>query len=232
LADPTLRLRPPADPRRFISENLRLLPVPSLPEIRLYTAHPGSGLGRLVDPGGDGPPPYWAYPWAGGAALARFVLDRPDTVSGRRVLDLGSGSGLVAIAAARAGARQVLAAEIDGIGLAAIALNAAANHVAIATIGDDLTGGPPPRVDIVLAGDVFYDPDLALRMTAFLDRCLAAGIDVLVGDPRRAHLPLSRLRLLAEYPVSDFGEGKRVATGIGAVFVLERDRGAAGPALC
>ena len=190
---------------------MRLAPAPSLPEIRLYLAHPGSGLRRLLEP--DGPdegeaepqPPYWAYAWAGGAVLARYILDNPSTVAGKRVLDLGAGSGLVGIAAAKAGAREVIAAEIDPNGAAALGLNATVNGVAIQIIGTDITAGPPPAVDLVLAGDVFYGQEVGQRMAPFLDRCLAAGIEVLVGDPGRAWLPRPRLRLLGEYQVPDVG---------------------------
>ncbi|MDX8526013.1 methyltransferase [Mesorhizobium sp. MSK_1335] len=200
------------DPAEFIRANMRLAPVPSLPEIRLYLAHPGSGLRRLLEPD-DGPdeseaepqPPYWAYAWAGGAVLARYILDRPSIVAGKRVLDLGAGSGLVGIAAAKAGAREVIAAEIDRNGVAALGLNAQANGVAIQIRAEDVTAGPPPAVDLVLAGDVFYAQDVGQRMIPFLDRCLAAGIDVLVGDPGRAWLPRTRLCLLGEYQVPDVG---------------------------
>ncbi|RWE35983.1 MAG: methyltransferase [Mesorhizobium sp.] len=191
---------------------MRLSPVPSLPEIRLYTAHPGSGLRRLLEPDDDADdgtaepqPPYWAYAWAGGAVLARYILDRPSTVAGRRVLDLGAGSGLVGIAAAKAGASAVIAAEIDRNGIVALGLNAAANAVAITITGEDITAGPPPAVDLVLAGDVFYGQAVARRVVPFLDRCLAVGIEVLVGDPGRAWLPKPRLRLLAAYQVPDVG---------------------------
>src|SRR5262249_10318086 len=152
--------------------------------------------------------PYWAHLWAGGLALARHILDRPETVAGRRVLDLGAGSGIVGIAAARAGAAQVIAADVDRYALTALGLNAAANPVSIATVWGDATARPPPPVDLVAVGDLFYECDLAARVTAFLDRCTGAGIDVLIGDPGRAFLPRSRLRLLAEYPVSDLGEVK------------------------
>ncbi|AZO13024.1 MULTISPECIES: 50S ribosomal protein L11 methyltransferase [unclassified Mesorhizobium] len=204
-----------------------LSPVPSLPEIRLYTAHPGSGLRRLLEPDDDAEgyaaepqPPYWAYAWAGGAVLARFVPDRPSIVAGRRVLDLGAGSGLVGIAAAKAGARAVIAAEIDRNGVVALGLNAQANGVAISIVGEDITAGSPPAIDLVLAGDIFYAKQVGQRMMPFLDRCLAAGIDVLVGDPGRAWLPRSRLRLLAEYQVADVGgNGGREARPSG-VFAL------------
>jgi predicted nicotinamide N-methyase len=218
------RRRPHPDPLRFIRANTRVVPVPSAPEIRLHTAHQATGLWRLGEPNEDGsdpPPPYWAFPWAGGMALARHILDRPETVSGRRVLDLGSGSGLVAIAAAMAGAREVIAAEIDRYAVAALGLNTAANGVVVRVIENDLTAGPPPPVDLVTVGDLFYERDLALRVTAFLDRCLAAGIEVLIGDPRRAYLPYARLRLLAEYPVPDVGEVEGAAMSPGAVFALE-----------
>ncbi|MER9116669.1 50S ribosomal protein L11 methyltransferase [Mesorhizobium sp. M0012] len=205
---------------------MRIAPVPALPEIRLYTAHPGSGLRRLLEwnqhaTEEDGPepePPYWAYVWAGGAVLARYIFDRPETVAGRRVLDLGAGSGLVGIAAAKAGASAVIAAEIDHNGVVALGLNATANGVAIMIIGEDITSGPPPPVDVVVVGDLFYAHDLAGRVVPFLDRCLAAGIAVLIGDPGRAYLPRSRLRLLAEYEVPDVGEGRNAAMKPSGVF--------------
>ncbi|WP_434725069.1 class I SAM-dependent methyltransferase [Mesorhizobium sp. RIZ17] len=202
----------PLDPAEFIEANMRLAPVPSLPEVRLYQAHPGSGLRRLLEPDDDNgvdeaesQPPYWAYAWAGGAVLARYILDRPSIVAGKRVLDLGAGSGLVGIAAAKAGARAVIAAEIDRNGVAALRLNAKANGVAIEIVDKDITARPPPAVELVLAGDVFYAQDVGRRMMPFLDRCLAAGIDVLVGDPGRAWLPRPRLCLLGEYQVPDVG---------------------------
>jgi predicted nicotinamide N-methyase len=193
---------------RFIVENLRLTPVPSVPEISLYTAHPTSGLGRLATLEDDDEPPYWAYPWGGGMVLARHILDHPETVAGRRVLDLGAGGGLVAIAAAKAGAVSILAAEIDPMGVTAIGLNAEANGVAIEVTGEDLLQGPAPRShDLMLVGDLFYELGLARRVTAFLDRCLNAGIEVIVGDPGRTTLPRSRLRTIAEYATGDFGQG-------------------------
>jgi len=188
----------------FIRQNLAVLPV--IADISLYTAHPGSGLRRLAD-NDDAAPPYWAYRWAGGLALAHHVLARPETVRGRRVLDLGAGSGLVGIAAAKAGATGVLSAEIDPNGIAAIGLNAGLNGVTVTAVGDDLVGGTPPEVDVVLVGDLFYAPELAERVTAFLDRCLAADIEVLVGDPGREFLPLARLEQVAEYAVADVGSG-------------------------
>jgi predicted nicotinamide N-methyase len=215
--------RSPPDTAEFIRANLRIVPAPSVPEISLYAAHPGSGLWRLLDNDDavDPPPPYWAYNWAGGTVLARYILDRPESVAGRRVLDLGAGSGIVGIAAAKAGARKVIAAEIDPDGVVALRLNAAANDVVIAVIGEDLTVGPPPAVDLVLVGDLFYDAELAENVLAFLDRCLADGIEVLIGDPGRASLPIGRLRIVAEYQVPDFGDGKAGASKPSAVFALE-----------
>lgn len=164
--------------------------------------------------------PYWAYHWGGGLALARHVLDQPTLVAGRRVLDLGSGSGVVAIAAEQVGASKVIAADVDPYAVAAIGLNATANGVAIQTLLGDLTAGTPPEVDIVLVGDLFYDAELAGRVTTFLDRCLASSMDVRVGDPWREFLPRHRLELLAEYPGVDFGSGSQPATTSNAVFAF------------
>lgn len=223
-------MKPRPDPHAFIAANTRLAPVPRLPAVRLHTAHQATGLWRLAEPAADGsdpPPPYWAFPWAGGMALARYVAEHPEAVAGRRVLDLGAGSGLVAIAAALSGAGPVIAADVDPYALAAIGLNAAANGVSLAVVGDDLIAGPPPPVDLVLVGDLFDERALAARVLAFLDRCLAAGAAVLIGDPRRAYLPLARLRLLAEYAVPDVGEVEGAAVNPGAVFALEPSAGSA-----
>jgi predicted nicotinamide N-methyase len=212
------------DAATFIAANLPLAVVPSLPGILIHTARPDSGLRRLASATGAGPPPYWAYAWAGGIALARHVLELPGTVEGRRVLDYGSGSGLVAIAAARAGARSVVAAEIDPHGAAAIALNAAANGVGVTVLSRDFADLPIPDVDLVLAGDVFYDRRTARRSTRFLDRCLASGIEVIVGDPGRAELPRTRLRPVARYElVADVASGG--SAGGAEVFAFLPDPG-------
>jgi predicted nicotinamide N-methyase len=209
---------------QHIQVNLPILPVLSVPEIRLHKAGPKSALWRLAEM--DDPyfgTPYWAHSWGGGLALARHILDHPETVAGRRVLDLGTGSGIVAIAAAKAGAREVIAADIDRYAVAVARLNAAANGVTLSALLGDLTADPPPAVDVVLVGDVFYDHNLAKRVTTFLDRCLGSDIDVLIGDPGRTFLPYSRLRLLAEYPGLDFGDGNDVAGKRNAVFSLKRN---------
>jgi predicted nicotinamide N-methyase len=173
-----------------------------VPEIRLFRAMPRRGLSHFL--GHGGPSPYWAYDWAGGTVLARYILDRPDAIKGRQILDLGAGSGLVAIAAAMAGAASVRAVDADPAAGVAAALNAAANAVEIEVgVGDGLRGALP-EVDVITVGDLFYEPALARRTSRFLARCRAAGIDVLVGDPGRKHLPLDRLRKLAEAAVPDF----------------------------
>lgn len=187
---------------RFIEDNLALQTVPGgLAPMRLYRARPDSGLGRL-----GAAVPYWAYWWAGGLALAHFIAEHPQTVADRSVVDIGSGSGLVAIAAARAGAAVVDAAELDAFGRAAIALNAAANAVSIRIVDIDVAGEALPDASMILAGDVFYSPEVAARMIGFFTRCTLAGRQVLVGDPFRTHLPVDRLEQIAEYRVPDMGD--------------------------
>jgi predicted nicotinamide N-methyase len=190
--------------------------VPDCPGIRLYAPDARSGLGRLA-----GAPPYWAYAWAGGLALARHLAQHPELVRNRRVLDFGAGTGLLAIAAAKAGAAIVLAADIDPMAHAAIALNAEANGVAVAVLDADLAapGAALPEVDLILAGDVFYLPGVARRVLPFLERCAAAGIAVFIGDPYRKPLPRARLHLVAEYEVTDMGQGDGQKAGA-AVFSL------------
>lgn len=192
----------------FIQANLPLIETPAVPEIRLHQAMPASGLHRLAAQDAAFGSPYWAYRWAGGLALARHILDRPETVSGRHVLDLGAGSGLVAIAAALAGAAAVHAVDVDRHAIIATGLNAAANGVRISVETADLTRGAPPDADLILVGDLFYAPALARRVTRFLDRCVGAGICVLVGDPARAHLARSRLEEVARYMVAETGPAK------------------------
>ena len=208
---------PPRSRRKILSARLSLSVPALLPELRLYRAGPQSGLGRLVSSGGA---PYWAYPWAGGLALARYLLDHPETVAQKRVLDLGAGGGIVAIAAMRAGARQAQAIDIDPDAVETIALNAEANSVTIEAWCGDPLDGPPPDVDLVLVGDLFYEAELATRVTAFLDRCRLAGIGALIGDPGRAPLPRARLERLAEYRLADFGDAPDAAATASAVFAF------------
>lgn len=188
----------------FLHANLPVVSVPGVPEIRLHKAVPTSGLNRLArqDAAGFGSP-YWAYHWAGGLALARHVLDHPAIVRGKRVVDLGAGGGLIAIAAVKAGAAAVTAAEIDAYARAALRRNAALNQATLAIHAGDLTVASPPPADVMLVGDLFYAPDLAARVAAFLDRCAEAGMTILVGDPWRAPLPSARLREIARYTVAE-----------------------------
>jgi predicted nicotinamide N-methyase len=148
--------------------------------------------------GEDGPPPYWAFGWLGGQVVARYVLDHPEEVAGLRVLDLATGSGLVAIAAARAGAASVVAADIDPLSSAAVRLNAALNDVRVDPLLADLLDGGPPDVDVVLAGDVCYDRDMTPRVLGWLARFSGR---VLLGDPGRAYLPQTGLLEVASYDV-------------------------------
>jgi predicted nicotinamide N-methyase len=210
---------------RFIAAELPLTPARAVPEVSLHLAVPTSGLHRL----GLRHSPYWAYQWAGGTALARYILDKPEIVALRRVLDLGCGGGLVAIAAAKAGVREVFAVDIDPAAVAATQLAAAANGVDIAATCTDGLVGEPPRVDLILAGDLFYERQLAARAAAFLARCRAAGIDVLVGDPGRAPLPVDRLRKLADVAVPDFGDASGQPAS-GAVYAFGSDGAGGGAA--
>jgi predicted nicotinamide N-methyase len=200
------------DRKTFIHANTRLTPVPHVPEIMLHVADEAVPIWQKTEDelAAMGlPPPYWAFAWAGGQALARYVLDHPHEVAGKRVLDLAAGSGLVAIAAAKAGAAPVVAADIDAFTASAIALNAEANDVYIEIVTqdllvEDLLDRPAPigpRYDVILVGDLFYERDTAARALAFLDRHAAAGSRVLIGDPGRTYLPKDRLTRLAEYSV-------------------------------
>lgn len=147
------------------------------------------------------PVPFWAFAWAGGQALARYVLDNPDTVRGKRVLDLGSGSGLVAIAAMMAGAASVLASDPDPWAEVAIGLNAEANGVSVSVTTRDLLDMPMPDHDTVLVGDLFYEREVADRVLPFLKRAKAHGARILIGDPGRSYLPKDALEKLGEYGV-------------------------------
>ncbi len=187
-------------------DGLRLVPVPFVPEIRLYLADDAVVLrARLEAEVGPVPGLWWGSAWAGGQALARYVLDHPHVVAGQRVLDVASGSGLVGIAAAMSGAAAVTANDIDPYAMAAIAMNATVNGVAVAPCSDDLLGGDGDDADVVLAGDAFYNPALAARMQAFLHRVAARGARVLIGDPDRGHLPRPRLETVASYRVGHLG---------------------------
>ena len=187
----------------FILAQTRLRPVPHAPEIVLHVADEATALWSRTEEelGAIGlPPPFWAFAWAGGQALARYVLDHPGTVAGRRVLDFAAGSGLVAIAAAKAGAARIEACDVDPFAIEAIALNAARNGVAVEPHLADLVGADAGW-DVVLAGDICYQQDLAERVTAWLFALHRRGATVLVGDPGRSYLPADRLEALAAYAV-------------------------------
>ena len=191
------------DPRQFILENTGIMSPPHVPEVRLYLADEAHDLWLKTEDELEEiglPPPFWAFAWAGGQGLARHILDHPDIVAGKRVLDFASGSGLVAIAAMMAGARHVLAADIDPWTGSAIALNAALNGVDIDYTRDDLVG-QDVEADIVLAGDVFYDQGFAAALVPWFEAISARGTAVLVGDPGRSYLPKDRLDMLGVYEV-------------------------------
>jgi predicted nicotinamide N-methyase len=184
-----------ADRRAFILENTRLQAPPHTPELRLHLADEEE-LGEI-----GLPPPFWAFAWAGGQALARYLLDHPHEVAGRQVIDFATGSGIVAIAAMQAGAAGVLAADIDPFCAAAVALNAAANAVALDFTDAELLGAAPPAADVILAADICYEQPLAAQAMAWLAAARAAGARVLIGDPGRSYFPKSGLVKLAEYRV-------------------------------
>ena len=192
------------DRRAFIVENTRLQAPPHAPELVLHLADEITPIWRLTEEALEEmglPPPFWAFAWAGGQALARYLLDHPQVVAGKRVVDFAAGSGIVAIAAMKAGAAHVLAADIDGFCGAAIALNAATNGVPVDFTDTDLLEAPPPAVDVILAGDICYEKPLAERVMAWLGVARAAGAQVLIGDPRRTYFPREGLVKLAEYQV-------------------------------
>lgn len=191
-------------PADFIRANTKLLRVPLVPEIRLHLAEESmpiwqkteEELGRM-----NVPPPWWAFAWAGGQALARYILDTPAVAVGRRVLDLGAGSGLGAIAAAKSGAASVLAADTDAFALEAMSLNAVANSVAFTKTDADLLTAPPASFGLVLVGDLFYERPLAERVLAFIIAARDRGATVLAGDPQRSYFPADHFRQIAEYSV-------------------------------
>ncbi|MFV0280660.1 MAG: class I SAM-dependent methyltransferase [Rhodoblastus sp.] len=191
------------DRAAFIRANTRLLAVPHAPEISLRLADEATALWEKTEEelGEIGlPPPFWAFAWAGGQALARYVLDHPEIVAGKHVLDFASGSGLVAIAAAKAGAARVEASEIDAFAAMAIAINAAENSVSIEARHADMIGADEGW-DVVLAGDVSYERDMAGSVTDWLERLGSRGAAVLIGDPGRSYLAREKLEAVACYRV-------------------------------
>jgi predicted nicotinamide N-methyase len=188
----------------FILANTKLLSPPLVPEVKLRLAQESlpiwrkteEELGKL-----NLAPPYWAFAWAGGQALARYIIDHPTLIEGKHVLDLGSGSGLTGISALMKNAELVLAADIDPVALVAITINAATNNVSIETTADDLLGRPPSGFDVILVGDLFYERQLAERVLAFIVAAVANGALALIGDPQRNFFPQGRFEPVAEYRV-------------------------------
>jgi predicted nicotinamide N-methyase len=205
-------------------DGLRLAVVPFVPEVCLHLAEDAIVLrARLEAEAGEAlPPPFWADAWVGGQAVARYVLDHPEVVAGLRVLDVASGSGLVAIAAAMAGAAAVTANDIDPYALSAIRLNAQVNRIALDANCGDLLDGDGDGAEVVLAGDVFYSESMAERMVSFLQRAARRGARVLVGDPGRTYLPHDRLEVVASYQVSMMGALEDAQ--ISQAYVLELGR--------
>jgi predicted nicotinamide N-methyase len=192
------------DPALFVRRNTTVSAPPLVPEIRLHLATEVTPIWQASEESlarGGVPPPFWAFAWAGGQALARYLLDRPETVAGRFLLDFGSGSGLVAIAAVKARARCVLAAEIDHFAAAAIAANAALNDVVVEVMARDAIDVVDPLWQVVAAGDVCYERDMADRVIPWLRALAGGGCLVLLGDPGRAYLPTEGLLRLASYTV-------------------------------
>jgi predicted nicotinamide N-methyase len=206
------------DPALFIRHNTAIVAPPFVPEIQLHLATEVTPIWQATEDTlreGAVPPPYWAFAWAGGQALARYLLDHPETVAGRAVLDFGAGSGLVAIAAAKAGARSVTAADIDHFAAAAIAANARLNGVTIEVVTTDILDSGNRFWKLVTAGDICYEQPMADRAMRWLRRLAGRGAMVLLGDPGRAHLPGVGLCELARYdvPTSQDLEGRERCDG-------------------
>lgn len=191
------------DRRDFIRANTALIAPPHVPEIRLHLADEAHDLWHRTEEELQAigvEPPFWAFAWAGGQGLARYVLDNPGIVAGKRVMDFATGSGLVAIAAMKAGATSVVASDIDPFCEAAVTLNAEANGVSVEFTGRDLVG-EAFDCDVLLAGDVFYDRAFAARLIPWMQALAVRGVEVIVGDPGRAYLPKSDLVACATYEV-------------------------------
>jgi predicted nicotinamide N-methyase len=191
------------DPERFILDNTGVMAPPHVPEVRLHLADEAHDLWLKTEDELEEiglPPPFWAFAWAGGQGLARYVLDHPEAVAGKRVMDFASGSGLVAIAAMKAGAASVLAADIDPWTETAIRLNSRLNNVAVTFSGQNQVG-QAIDADVLLAGDVFYDKAFADVLIPWFASLVAQGKTVIVGDPGRSYCPKDRMAALATYQV-------------------------------
>jgi predicted nicotinamide N-methyase len=212
-----------ADPAAFILANTRLQAVPHTPEISLWLADEVTPIWRMTEEelGAIGlPPPFWAFAWSGGQGLARWLLDNPSEVRGKTVIDFATGSGLVGIAAMRAGATSVLGADIDPFCEAAVRLNAEVNSVEMAFTDRDLLDAPPPLVDVICAGDVCYEKPMTEKVLAWLAEARAQGSRVLIGDPHRTYFPREGLEFLAEYQVQTTRELEDFAIKRSSVWAL------------
>jgi predicted nicotinamide N-methyase len=212
-----------ASRQAFVLRHTRLRPVPGIDGIRLHLADEVLPLWHAVQVetrDHDAALPYWAFAWGGGLAIAHYLADQPASVAGRRVFDLAAGSGLCAIAALRAGASAATSADIDTFAIAAVQLNARANGRRVAVVRRDVLDEEPPDVDVILAGDCWYDARLAERVLPWLRRASERGIRVLVGDPGRRYLPTEALLELAVYDVRTTTELEDLALKQGRVYGL------------
>jgi predicted nicotinamide N-methyase len=216
--------------RDFIAANTRLQRPPHVAEIELHLADEITPIWKLTEEALEEiglPPPFWAFAWAGGQALARYLIDHPGIVAGRRVIDFAAGSGMVGIAAMKAGARDVLCADIDAYCEAAVALNAQANGVTCAFTACDLLEAPAPAwAEVILAGDICYEKPLAERVLAWLAAARARGAVVLIGDPGRSYFPRTGLEKLAEYQVTTTRELEDMAVKKTSVWAMPAGYGA------
>ena len=213
----------------FIRRHTRLTAVGSVPGLVLWQADEVTTLWQMTEDDmarAHLPPPFWAFAWAGGQALARYVLEHPETVRGRRVLDLACGSGLVGIAAARAGAANVICNDIDPFAAAAVTLNAQANQVFVDLADGDLLNAPLPEVDLILAGDICYERAMSDAMLSYFRRAQRDKIEVMIGDPHRSYFPhAAGLQKLADYTISTQGDIEDVRDKPASVWKLETRHG-------
>ncbi len=218
----------PASRRAFVLRHTRLRPVPGIEEIRLHLADEVLPLWHAVQVETGDPEaalPYWAFAWGGGLAIARYLREHPRAVAGRRVFDLAAGSGLCAIAALGAGASEATSADIDAFAWVSVELNARANGRRVSVVRRDVLDEEPPDVDVILAGDCWYDARLAERVLPWLRRAQDRGIEVLVGDPGRRYLPTDELLERAAYDVRTTTELEDLALKKGRVYALRPSTG-------
>jgi predicted nicotinamide N-methyase len=218
MIEPTLEAR-----CAFILANTTLEPPPHTPELSLHLASEITPIWKMTEEALQEiglPPPFWAFAWAGGQALARYILDNPEIVAGKRVIDFATGSGIVAIAAMKAGAASVLAADIDVFCEAAVSLNAEANGVAVGFTDVNLLDAPPPEADVLLAGDICYEKPMAEAVMDWLRQGRATGAGVLIGDPGRTYFRKDDLMKLAEYQVETTRELEDFAVKRTSVWTL------------